>query len=790
MKSTFFVAVFVALSNLCVAQDNVSELESIAAPLINSWRAVKNEKVLLETDKKYFLPGETVWFKVYISDSLTNKITYNTKTLFADLVDEKDSVISQVLLHGGSANVHGNILLPDSLPGGFYWLRAYTRKNISENNTSIGLQAIFVADKNNNKPGWPEKKLAVVTGQRKFSADIFPEGGYLISGANSVIGLKVHDQYGQPVAGPGFIKDIRDSVILRFVTNTNGAAKIELTPKFYGRYKVYIEQNGKVDSVGKLPAVNAYAAQLSVVAQSAAAVNLRVLLEDSIFKKNYTTYILAINKDSVCFAAVGKGMYELAIPVADLPGGIVKLLLYNQGKQLVSRRDVFINKKNVNLAITPIRQIFSTRENVKVDIHVEDVNGKPVIAALSVAAISTNLYDNSSSFSTDPLSVLTPADVDLLMLTEQPLNDKSSSTKPIATNQMINIPDTVLELKGKIVNSKNMPVAGEEVLLNSTGGERFYQTEKTDTAGRFSFSLPAFDNGTAFDIQMNSSKQAAKDFKVVVDPFPFPVYATPSGLKEAYWRDAALPGKALLQTLDSLSKMSAYETLQNVTVKAGVVKKQGANSGLITKEMLQTGGMNNLGQAVLRSGKFHLLGSYLITGGSNGFVPAASDEPIVVMDGMPVSVAADGQEVSPVLAYLKTISTNEVEYIKLLTGGEGGSYGVRGGHGVIEIHSATQVNTTSASTPNSSKRILPMGFHVPLAFTMPDYNNKEVKKSKVPDARTTLYWNGELITASNGNAQVNFFTSDVPGSYTINVRGITNTGEQFSGSTTIVVKAY
>lgn len=200
--------------------------------------------------------------------------------------------------------------------------------------------------------------------------------------------------------------------------------------------------------------------------------------------------------------------------------------------------------------------------------------------------------------------------------------------------------------------------------------------------------------------------------------------------------------------------------------------------------MLQSGGVNNAGQAVLRSGKFHLVGSYLMSGGSNGFAPAASDEPIVIMDGIPVTVASDNQEASPVLSYLKTIPTNEIEYIKLLTGNEGSMYGVRGGHGVIEIHSASKLNNSNPSA-KAATTVSPKGFHVPAAFIMPEYNNKDERKSKSPDLRTTIYWNGDLITDSSGKAQINYFTADVPATYIVRVTGITVKGDKFVQTTTI-----
>ena len=74
-------------------------MESITASLITKLRQKDKEHILLQTDKKIYAQGETIWFKAFIVDSLKNRVTYNNKILYVDLVNDKDSVISELLLH-------------------------------------------------------------------------------------------------------------------------------------------------------------------------------------------------------------------------------------------------------------------------------------------------------------------------------------------------------------------------------------------------------------------------------------------------------------------------------------------------------------------------------------------------------------------------------------------------------------------------------------------------------------------------------------------------------------------
>jgi hypothetical protein len=202
--------------------------------------------------------------------------------------------------------------------------------------------------------------------------------------------------------------------------------------------------------------------------------------------------------------------------------------------------------------------------------------------------------------------------------------------------------------------------------------------------------------------------------------------------------------------------------------------------------MLQAGGVNNVGAAVLRTGKLHLVGGYLMAGGPNAFAPSPLDEPNVIMDGIQVPVSGgvqDATETSPVLAFLKTISTDQIDYIRVLTGNEAGIYGVRSGHGVIEIHTTSKL--TNYATTNGIKTIVPQDFHVTPPFNMPDYNNKEARYSKLPDLRLIIYWNGDIVTDNNGKATISFFTADAAATYTATITGITVNGDKIYKTITI-----
>jgi len=63
-------------------------------------------------------------------------------------------------------------------------------------------------------------------------------------------------------------------------------------------------------------------------------------------------------------------------------------------------------------------------------------------------------------------------------------------------------------------------------------------------------------------------------------------------------------------------------------------------------------------------------------------------------------------------------------------------------------------------------------------FFMPDYSSDSLKTSTVPDFRNTIFWDPYVKTGSKGRTQVQFYTSDEGGTYTIVIGGITADGKR------------
>lgn len=74
------------------------------------------------------------------------------------------------------------------------------------------------------------------------------------------------------------------------------------------------------------------------------------------------------------------------------------------------------------------------------------------------------------------------------------------------------------------------------------------------------------------------------------------------------------------------------------------------------------------------------------------------------------------------------------------------------------------------------------------SFVSPDYSSAEMKNSRIPDYRNTLYWNPFVKPDKDGKARIEFWSSDNKADYIINIQGITEDGKMLSVKKVIKVK--
>ncbi|MXV15122.1 hypothetical protein [Hufsiella ginkgonis] len=111
--------------------------------------------LFLHTDKNRYAPNEDVWFKAYI---LSGNVIDN-EVLYVRLTDQHRRIILTEQFPVYDIRAHGDILLPDTLKDGNYYLFAYTDRMINFSEEDVFMQPITVT---RNSYGRLEAEASVI----------------------------------------------------------------------------------------------------------------------------------------------------------------------------------------------------------------------------------------------------------------------------------------------------------------------------------------------------------------------------------------------------------------------------------------------------------------------------------------------------------------------------------------------------------------------------------------------------------------------------------------------------
>lgn len=110
------------------AKTQTQEASSIEELFLKQLSHFPQEKIHVQTDKSYYVSGETLWLRAHLVDALLLRQANASRYVYVELIDPLSAVVNRVMLHSDSMGYfHGNIMLDEALPEGNYMLRAYTR---------------------------------------------------------------------------------------------------------------------------------------------------------------------------------------------------------------------------------------------------------------------------------------------------------------------------------------------------------------------------------------------------------------------------------------------------------------------------------------------------------------------------------------------------------------------------------------------------------------------------------------------------------------------------------------
>lgn len=785
-----FLWVCISFCNLSFGQDtHRASLDAFSGKFISAIRSHERQTVYLVTDKSIYTKGESIWFKAFLLNSISLKINNKSSFLFVDLVNEKDSVIKVLVLDAYNKQLDSRIVLPNSLDKGYYWLRAYTRQMIADDPNNICLQPLYiVSDKDdNNSIKAPKKNNSSDTDP---SITFYPEGGSIITGINSTVGLRAADANGAPLNIQGFIKDNYDAVSAAFSTDANGLGKFSFEPAGRRKYRAVINWNGKEISY-PLPPFNFYSGQLSVT-KLPDVYKLRILLGDSVYRKDFLTYLIGVSKDSLFFASIGQGQYELSVDKQKLPDGIATFYLFDENFKLLSERSVYVNDNNVHVTTGTGKSVYGKRDKVSLNLSVTG-NNQNAVPSLVAISVTDTLFTDPGECQLPGIGQYQQSINNILLAHDECFDESEKDLIMLARNSsyeflskksdppVISDNDSLFYIRGTVLNEKNEPLADKIVTLLFQSGDMSVHTDTTDNSGHFNFPFANYADSTQFALEVSDLNGRSEKSRVVLALPKYPKVNTPVALKD-YIPVQPKAVKRYTNIYNDVRLGEDKKALPGVIVKGEAIpanynqlRRVSPNSTIITSDQLNEN--TKVGNAILMTSGVHLVNGVLVINGLTSMkAPDRSSEPLLLVDGAEVNASADIDGTSPVLGYLNSLNPKDIDFIEILKGAEGANYGVRGGKGVILVNFANKRKDINNAKGNM-KIFYAQGVSKPALFPNITYGQDDKNPPVTVDNRSTLFWNGGFLTGSAGNVALTFYTSDIPATYKITVTGITVHGD-------------
>ena len=411
----------------------------------NTGKAFPQEKVYLHLDNNCYFLGDTIWYKAYVVRADRKVPTDLSRILYVELMTPDGYLVErqQIPLENDTTGF-GNFALQDSLYGGYYEVRAYTRwmlnwgryqteldwglKNMYANAfynkgmmkdffteyEKIYSRVVPVYDKP-QEAGVYEKNMTMRPMRRYYKKSgeknepvlsFFPEGGNLIHGVPCTLAFDLADNQGKHLNLEVVFRESKTGKeILRTQPQYAGRGRILLPPlKKETEYEAVI-RSGEEEYTFPLPEIQERGCALSL---ESAPDSIRIFTNTAGLPENFPLGIhimhdgiMEYNKE----ITVRKGISEyISLPTESLPTGVNQIILFDAKGEVFADRLFFVwpegkdlNPDRQNLILEGIKEEYKPFEPVTLSLKAPNIR---TTAHLSLSikddAADESIYDDGT----------------------------------------------------------------------------------------------------------------------------------------------------------------------------------------------------------------------------------------------------------------------------------------------------------------------------------------------------------------------------------------------------------
>ncbi|MBC7401360.1 MAG: carboxypeptidase regulatory-like domain-containing protein, partial [Mucilaginibacter sp.] len=567
-----------------------NEVDKLTIALQNWTDSIPQEKVYLHMDKPHYAPGDTIWFKGYLTTGSRHELSAISGAVYVDLLNERDTLIKTLKLPVTAGMVSGNFILNDDLTDGTYHIRAYTKWMLN-----AGVDYIFNRVFNVGNPVKIDKKKDKLPNLQQTDVQFFPESGNLVNGITSKVAFKAVGVNGLGATVSGKVTDNDNNEVAQLATLHAGMGSFFLKPQPGKTYTANINfADGTTKSI-TLPKVLDAGYILSVYQPNKDSVLVRIQASAGLQKSS--VILVAHSSGETIFAspvAINSAITSLWFDKKLFPGGIAQFTIFGADNEPLNERVAFIKGDDkMQLTVKTAKTDYKSKEHVQLDLSANDSEGAPVPGNFSIAVIdATQIPVDETAESTIFSNILLTSDIRGYI--EKPNYYFTAETDTINTaldNLMLtqgyrrfewNTLNTTLETKpafeaeglgssisGLVTTLTHKPLPGAVVKMLSIRAGLLKDTV-TDENGRFKFDKMFIGDSIKFTIQARDANNSDK-VRIEIDGVPeinFNDNENTKGVNAAATANQVKTHQQQVEQEGQTVKLSGIHVLKQVDIKA------------------------------------------------------------------------------------------------------------------------------------------------------------------------------------------------------------------------------
>lgn len=623
----------------------------------------------------------------------------------------------------------------------------------------------------------------------RIDLQFLPEGGHLVAGILQRIGFKAIDISGKGVAVSGTIQDNNGNLVTSFQSVHKGMGLTSFIPQAGKTYSAVLANGAVYD----LPEVEVSGTVFQIVnPQDADSITVNIITAQN---DPAAVYYFAGRSRGITYAAgrvtLTHRQAEVRLARTMFPQGVVIFTLYGSDMRPLNDRSVFVwHGEAIRLSAEVHKERLGQQDSITVKIKARLTDTIPVQGSFSMAVMDTARVkfdaDAENILSYMLLSSDLKGDIedpwyyiknpyseasDALMLTQGWVRYDWKMPQPAFEKER------EFRVSGKVSNAFNKPQANVNVTLLAKLGHdgTLLMDTVTDNRGAFVFhDFPYFfTDSVAMVLRALNKRNKAFNVGITLDAKPYPPYTREISRS---WQDNLLfDTVSTTHVLNEQQQMVKDGYLEEVVIRARLkvqgsknLNEDGGSDQVITEEILEKTPKESLLQVLAKQ-----IPGFPTLRGMPFTIGKSKVE--IVMDGMHLGWF----EMDPidVLQYYSAEDIRAIEVMKSLR------YNMAY---QSEFYDPMKIDfmdppvfieiTTKTGEGLFMKKTPGIYLYKPLApviakeFYSPGYSGSDEGKY-FNDLRSTVYWNPNIITGNNGDAEVSFFTPNHKGSYLVVLQG-------------------